>query len=290
MESDRKPTATTTESVKHAVGAVPKANRMDPLEKRYGMLPGEPAVKVPSTRRKPIGLRKRFRILRKHGFRCYYCGKSARHAELEIDHILARSRGGTDDEKNLVPACFKCNRGKADGPSVEAEERENCPVALFIEACTVPGREVPTVLYARFVEWVELVKLQPLSQTAFGRRLTELGHVEQRSSGVRYRPLSLRPRERKLALVPPTPLYLKRYYFHGDISESDASLAFCHKCNLFEPRSHFTPEQHAAFSNDTDLERLEWQRVRFRNRPKDRLRDYVRPAGAPNIFEEGDPS
>jgi hypothetical protein len=243
----------------------------------------KPAV---TTRRKPIGLRKRFKILRKHGFRCYYCGKSARHAELEIDHIVARSRGGTDDEKNLVPACFKCNRGKADGPSVENEERENCPVTIFVEACTVPGRAAPSAIYARFVEWVELAKLQPLSQTAFGRRLTELGHKEQKSSGVRYRPLALKPRERKLVLVPPTPMHLKRYYFHGDVTEHNADLIFCHKCDSSEPRSHFTPDRHVAFSTDTDLERLEWQRVIFRNRPKGRLCDYVRPAGAANIFEE----
>jgi 5-methylcytosine-specific restriction endonuclease McrA len=26
-----------------------------------------------------------------------------------IDHVLPRSRGGLDNEKNMVMACFKCN-------------------------------------------------------------------------------------------------------------------------------------------------------------------------------------
>jgi 5-methylcytosine-specific restriction endonuclease McrA len=31
---------------------------------------------------------------------------------LEIDHVVPKSRGGTDAESNLVAACEDCNRGK----------------------------------------------------------------------------------------------------------------------------------------------------------------------------------
>lgn len=30
----------------------------------------------------------------------------------KLDHVLAVARGGTDEDENLVAACFDCNRGK----------------------------------------------------------------------------------------------------------------------------------------------------------------------------------
>src|SRR5690606_11703638 len=39
--------------------------------------------------------------------RCIYC-----HAALEdVDHVVPRSAGGSDDPSNLVPSCVECNRG-----------------------------------------------------------------------------------------------------------------------------------------------------------------------------------
>ncbi len=271
----------------HAVDAVDNVSNAKSLEKSYGESIVTRAVHLPYRRRRAIGLRKRFRILHKCGFRCYYCGKSARRAELEVDHIHALARGGTEDEANLVAACFKCNRGKADGPSVEAgEDLGPCSVRSFIEACTVPGRDTPRRIYARFVEWVELAKLAPMSQTAFGRKLTELGHLETRSSGSRYRPFFLKPREQR-STTPSLVLDGRvRYYLHGDVAENDPTLIFCVKCDTFEERAHFTSKTHSAFSPDTDLERFERSRVLFYARPTKSLRNYHRPAGAPNIFEE----
>ncbi|MEU6633832.1 HNH endonuclease [Streptomyces parvus] len=42
------------------------------------------------------------------GYRCAYCGESAEH----LDHVMPLSRGGTDTEDNMVPACAKCNLSK----------------------------------------------------------------------------------------------------------------------------------------------------------------------------------
>jgi hypothetical protein len=49
-------------------------------------------------------------------FRCGYCLTSQRVIGplLEIDHILPESRGGTDDESNLILACPMCNSHKAN--------------------------------------------------------------------------------------------------------------------------------------------------------------------------------
>lgn len=59
---------------------------------------------------------KRFRILRRDGFRCRYCGVVSAVALLAVDHVIPVSRGGTDDDDNLVAACIPCNAGKSDKP------------------------------------------------------------------------------------------------------------------------------------------------------------------------------
>ena len=45
--------------------------------------------------------------------RCQYCG-SDRH--LTVDHVVPRSKGGTDTWDNLVTSCAPCNRKKGDRP------------------------------------------------------------------------------------------------------------------------------------------------------------------------------
>jgi hypothetical protein len=59
--------------------------------------------------------RLRFEVLSACRFRCQACGASASSgAELHIDHILPRSKGGTDDRWNLQVLCRDCNLGKGD--------------------------------------------------------------------------------------------------------------------------------------------------------------------------------
>lgn len=41
---------------------------------------------------------------------CAYCGSTRR--PLTADHLLAKSRGGTDTPSNIVPACEECNQRK----------------------------------------------------------------------------------------------------------------------------------------------------------------------------------
>jgi len=48
--------------------------------------------------------------------KCAYCGAPAEH----IDHVIPRSQGGTDDPRNLVPACAKCNLTKGARTPEEA--------------------------------------------------------------------------------------------------------------------------------------------------------------------------
>lgn len=42
---------------------------------------------------------------------CAYCGDPI---PTQVDHIIPRSRGGSDDRSNLAPACKGCNMEKLD--------------------------------------------------------------------------------------------------------------------------------------------------------------------------------
>ena len=59
----------------------------------------------------------RFEIFRDDNYTCRYCGRSAPAVVLEVEHVIPRSKGGTDRRDNLVTACFDCNRGKYNRPA-----------------------------------------------------------------------------------------------------------------------------------------------------------------------------
>lgn len=56
--------------------------------------------------------KKRFEILKRDGFKCQYCGKTWKDITLEVDHIIPKSKGGTDDVDNLITCCRECNMWK----------------------------------------------------------------------------------------------------------------------------------------------------------------------------------
>lgn len=64
---------------------------------------------------------KRVSLISKYPY-CTYCGSRPPDVELDIDHILPRDKGGTDDDKNLQVLCHKCNRAKGNHllPSAKA--------------------------------------------------------------------------------------------------------------------------------------------------------------------------
>lgn len=57
----------------------------------------------------------RFEILKRDGYRCCLCGRSAQDgAELEVDHKVPVAKGGKTEPDNLWTLCKDCNRGKRD--------------------------------------------------------------------------------------------------------------------------------------------------------------------------------
>ena len=59
-----------------------------------------------------ISAKKRFDILKRDWFRCQYCGRIWKDVTLEVDHILSKALGWTDDIDNLITCCRECNLGK----------------------------------------------------------------------------------------------------------------------------------------------------------------------------------
>lgn len=68
------------------------------------------------SKRKALTQRARFEVFKRDGFTCQYCGSTPPAVTLEVDHIVAVSNGGDNDQDNLVTSCFNCNRGKSDVP------------------------------------------------------------------------------------------------------------------------------------------------------------------------------
>ena len=52
-------------------------------------------------------------VLNRDNYTCQCCGK--KHVRLEVHHIIFRSMGGTDDEKNLITLCEKCHKAVHNG-------------------------------------------------------------------------------------------------------------------------------------------------------------------------------
>lgn len=69
---------------------------------------------VHKKRRQEVTPKVRYRILKRDGFKCVLCGKTARDTKLEIDHIHPISLGGDSSDKNLRTLCADCNGGKSN--------------------------------------------------------------------------------------------------------------------------------------------------------------------------------
>ena len=74
---------------------------------------------VPLPRRLPLPLSRRT-VLARDLYTCQYCGAEPGRAELTVDHILPRSRGGLSTWENVVTACGACNRRKGNRTPEEA--------------------------------------------------------------------------------------------------------------------------------------------------------------------------
>jgi ATP adenylyltransferase len=54
----------------------------------------------------------RYQVLKRDGGKCQLCGALAKDRPMHVDHIIPRSKGGTNIIENLQTLCFECNGGK----------------------------------------------------------------------------------------------------------------------------------------------------------------------------------
>ena len=76
-------------------------------------------------------------LLQKFNRKCAYCGK--RDVPLEIEHIVPKSRGGSDRVSNLTIACHECNQSKGNQtakefgyPKIHAKANKSLKATAFM--------------------------------------------------------------------------------------------------------------------------------------------------------------
>lgn len=62
----------------------------------------------------------RMLIYHRDGYRCQFCAKHFKAADLTLDHVQPKSRGGSNRPENLVTACKDCNNRKGARTPEEA--------------------------------------------------------------------------------------------------------------------------------------------------------------------------
>jgi diadenosine tetraphosphate (Ap4A) HIT family hydrolase/5-methylcytosine-specific restriction endonuclease McrA len=88
----------------------------------------------------------RFDVLKKAQFHCELCGISADIRALEVDHIVPRNLGGTDDPNNLQALCYSCNSMKRDRDETDfGKVRES--FNLRVEDCPFCNLPKERILY-----------------------------------------------------------------------------------------------------------------------------------------------
>lgn len=74
-------------------------------------------VRIPQRLALPLSRRT---VLARDQYTCQYCGAQPGRAQLTLDHVIPRSRGGQTHWENVVTACRACNQRKGNRTPQEA--------------------------------------------------------------------------------------------------------------------------------------------------------------------------
>ena len=91
--------------------------------------------------------------------RCQYCGRRLAKSELNLDHVIPRSRGGRTTWENVVCCCVTCNRIKGG----------RLPQEVGLKLLTVPRKPQWTPLVhssirqIRYKEWLPFLSIVDVS-------------------------------------------------------------------------------------------------------------------------------
>jgi 5-methylcytosine-specific restriction endonuclease McrA len=95
-----------------------------------------------------VGYELRKYLLEKWGRECAYCG--AKNVPLEIEHIQARSKGGSDRVSNLTLACTPCNIDKGNKDIKEFLKRKPKRLKKIQAQAKAPLRDAAAVNATRY--------------------------------------------------------------------------------------------------------------------------------------------
>ena len=76
----------------------------------------EPFTETSEIRRigRYIPTKTKMRIARRDNYTCQMCGKNLKDDEIEFDHLIPVSLGGSSEEHNIRLVCYDCNRKKSN--------------------------------------------------------------------------------------------------------------------------------------------------------------------------------
>ncbi|MEE8194173.1 MAG: HNH endonuclease signature motif containing protein [Dehalococcoidales bacterium] len=76
----------------------------------------EPVTETSEWRRigRHIPTKMKMRIVRRDNYTCQVCGKHLKDDEIEFDHMIPVSKGGSSEEQNIRLVCYNCNRRKGN--------------------------------------------------------------------------------------------------------------------------------------------------------------------------------
>jgi 5-methylcytosine-specific restriction endonuclease McrA len=117
-------------------------------------------------------------LLEKWNRTCAYCGKT--DVPLEIEHIVPRSRGGSDRVSNLTLACNRCNQLKNNQPVELFLHSKPELLARILRKARAPLRDAAAVnatrwyLYHRLQQYSLPVEVGSGGLTKFNRRYRNL--------------------------------------------------------------------------------------------------------------------
>lgn len=95
-------------------------------------------------------------LLQKWGRKCAYCG--VENVPFEIEHILARSKGGSNRVANLCLSCHSCNQAKGNKPIEEFLKKKPEVLKRVLAQAQAPLKDAAAVNATR---WELYRRLQP---------------------------------------------------------------------------------------------------------------------------------
>ena len=84
--------------------------------------------------------RRRLHLGNREEWKCFYCDAELDFETLTIDHIIPRSKGGSNRADNMVASCRKCNNKKGSRDPIaflrqkmDLPQWNNTPFTLLVE-------------------------------------------------------------------------------------------------------------------------------------------------------------